>query len=91
MFLALFSPELTPGRSLVAGELTQTVKPYLWGVEVQFNPDIVAKLSRLAADRGSDAELPARESIERFVDYDEWFLREWKGHCFRPSGRVAFP
>ncbi len=45
-------------------------------MEVHLNPDIVAKLSRLAADRGSDAELLAREAIERFVDYDEWFLRE---------------
>ena len=35
-----------------------------------------AKLSRIAAARGSDAEMLAREAIERFVDYDEWFIRE---------------
>ena len=45
-------------------------------MEVHLNPDVAAKLTRLAADRGSDAELLAREAIERFVDYDEWFDRE---------------
>jgi len=34
------------------------------------------KLSHIAAARGSDAEMLAREAIERFVDYDEWFIRE---------------
>ena len=45
-------------------------------MEVHLNPDVQRKLSRIAADRGSDAELLAREAIERFVDYDEWFIRE---------------
>lgn len=45
-------------------------------MEVHLNPDVQAKLSRIAAARGSDAELLAREAIERFVDYDEWFIRE---------------
>ncbi len=45
-------------------------------MEVHLDPDTTAKLTRLAADRGSDAELLAREAIERFVDYDEWFMRE---------------
>jgi predicted transcriptional regulator len=45
-------------------------------VEVSLNPDVQAKLARLAAERGSDAEALAREAIERFVDYDEWFVKE---------------
>ena len=30
----------------------------------------------MAADRGSDAETLVREAVERFVDYDEWFVSE---------------
>jgi predicted transcriptional regulator len=45
-------------------------------MEIHLNPDVQDKLSRIAAARGSDAELLAREAIERFVDYDEWFIRE---------------
>ncbi len=45
-------------------------------MEVRLDPDVQAKLARMAAERGSDAELLAREAIERFVDYDEWFVQE---------------
>ena len=45
-------------------------------MEVSLNPNLEAKLARLAAERGSDAEALAREAIERFVDYDEWFIKE---------------
>ena len=45
-------------------------------MEVRLNSDVQARLARIAAERGSDAELLAREAIERFVDYDEWFIRE---------------
>jgi predicted transcriptional regulator len=45
-------------------------------MEVSLNPDVQAKLERLACERGRDAEALAREAIERFVDYDEWFLKE---------------
>ncbi|MEP6717194.1 MAG: hypothetical protein ABJC09_16605 [Terriglobia bacterium] len=45
-------------------------------MEVHLNPEVHAKLSRIAAERGSDAELLARRAIEHFVEYDEWFLRE---------------
>ncbi len=51
-------------------------KPYLWVMEVHLNPDVQAKLSRIAAERGSNAELLAREAIEHFVEYDDWFIRE---------------
>ncbi len=45
-------------------------------MEVRLNPDVQAKLSRIAAERGTKAELLAREAIEHFVDYDDWFIRE---------------
>jgi predicted transcriptional regulator len=45
-------------------------------MEVSLNPDVQAKLARLAAERGRDAEALAREAIERFVNYDEWFINE---------------
>jgi predicted transcriptional regulator len=45
-------------------------------MEVHLNPDLQAKLTRIAAARGSNAEMLAREAIERFVDYDEWFIHE---------------
>ena len=35
-----------------------------------------AKLARIAAESGRDPEGLAREAIERFVDYDEWFINE---------------
>ena len=31
---------------------------------------------RLAHERGRVAQALVQEAIERFVDYDEWFLRE---------------
>ena len=43
---------------------------------VSLNPDVQLKLQRLAAERGLESESLAREAIERFVDYDGWFLSE---------------
>ena len=45
-------------------------------MEIHLNPDVQAKLSRIAAARGSDAEMLVREAIERLVSYDEWLIRE---------------
>ena len=45
-------------------------------MNVSLDPVVQAKLQRLAAERGRDAEVLAREAIERFVNYDEWFLSE---------------
>ena len=45
-------------------------------MEVDFTPDLQAKLTRLAAAQGRDTKSIVREAVERFVDYDEWFLRE---------------
>ena len=45
-------------------------------MEVHLNPNLQARLAHLAAEQGRDAEALACEAIERFVDRDEWFLRE---------------
>ena len=45
-------------------------------MEVPLSDDVQSKLTRLAAERGRDAEALAREAIERFVDHDEWFVNE---------------
>jgi predicted transcriptional regulator len=45
-------------------------------MEVQLSPDLEAKLSRMAAERGAPAEALIEEAIERLLDHEEWFLRE---------------
>ena len=45
-------------------------------MEVQLTPDLQAKLNRLATESGRDTQALVQEALERFVDYDEWFLRE---------------
>ena len=45
-------------------------------MELTLSPDLQAKLTRIAHQRGVDAQALAREAIERFVDYDDWFVRE---------------
>ena len=49
---------------------------YSEAMEIHLNPDLQAKLVRLATERGRDAQTLVQEAVERFVDYDEWFLRE---------------
>ena len=45
-------------------------------MNVSLDPAVQAKLVRLASEQGRDAEALAREAIERFVNYDDWFSRE---------------
>jgi predicted transcriptional regulator len=45
-------------------------------MEIHLNPDLQAKLVRLATERGRDTQALVQEAVERFVDYDEWLLRE---------------
>lgn len=45
-------------------------------MNIQLNPDLEAELARLAEERGSDTQTLIKEAIERFIDYDAWFLRE---------------
>ena len=48
----------------------------LRAMEVHLNPDMQAKLARLAAEQGRNTEALVQEAIARLVDYDEWFIRE---------------
>lgn len=45
-------------------------------MEVTLSPDLQAKLTRIAQERGTDPQALAREAIERMVEYDDWFVRE---------------
>lgn len=45
-------------------------------MEIHLTPDTHAKLSRIAAARGSDEEMLVREAIEQFVEFDCWFESE---------------
>ena len=45
-------------------------------MELHLTPDVEAKLARLAAEQGRNAEALAQEAIEHFVDYDEWLVCE---------------
>jgi predicted transcriptional regulator len=49
---------------------------YSEAMEIHLDPDLQAKLVRLATERGRDTQALVQEAVERFVDYDEWFLRE---------------
>jgi predicted transcriptional regulator len=43
---------------------------------MEVSPEFQAKLTRIARERGTDAQALAREPIERSIDYDAWFVRE---------------
>jgi len=45
-------------------------------MDVPLNPDLQAKLSRLAEHQGRASEALVVEAVERMVNYNEWFLRE---------------
>ncbi len=45
-------------------------------MELTLPLELEAKLSRLATDRGRDAQSIAQEAIERFIDHDEWLLQQ---------------
>ncbi len=45
-------------------------------MEVPLNPDLQAKLTRIATQQGRAKEALVVEAVERMVSYDEWFRRE---------------
>jgi len=45
-------------------------------MDVHLSTELQAKLDRLAAQQGRDTEWRVHETLERWVDYDEWFIRE---------------
>ena len=51
---------------------------YNFSVEIQLSPATEAKISRLAIEQGRDANALVSEAVERFIDYDAWFVREVK-------------
>ena len=55
---------------------TATSGPYTDGMDIHLNPDLQAKLAKLAAQRGREPEILVQEAIERLVDYDGWFVAE---------------
>ena len=45
-------------------------------MDINLSPDLQIKLAKMAAARGRDPETLAAEAIERFIDYDQWFIDE---------------
>jgi predicted transcriptional regulator len=57
---------------------------------VPLNPDLQAKLRRLAEQQGRASTALIVEAVERMVNYDEWFLREVdKGLAAAESGQLV--
>ena len=52
--------------------------PYTGGMEVHFNPDLQAKVNRVAAENSSDADEYVQQLVERYVDHDAWFRKQVK-------------
>lgn len=50
--------------------------PYTSDMEISLSPDLQSKLAQIAAECGRDPQTLATEAIERFVDYDAWFVSE---------------
>ena len=50
--------------------------PSLLSMDVPLDPDLQAKLKRLAEQQGRASTALIVEAVERMVNYDEWFLRE---------------
>jgi len=50
--------------------------PSLVNMDVPLNPELQAKLRRLAEQQGRASTALIVEAVERMVNYDEWFLRE---------------
>jgi predicted transcriptional regulator len=45
-------------------------------MEVNFPPELQAKLDRIATEQGRDTESLVHEAVERLLDYEDWFARE---------------
>jgi predicted transcriptional regulator len=59
-------------------------------MDVPLNPELQAKVTRLAEQQGRATTALIVEAVERLVNYDEWFLREVdKGLAAADSGRFV--
>jgi predicted transcriptional regulator len=47
-------------------------------MEVNLNPELQAKLARIAAENNSGAEEYTRQLIEHYLDHDAWFREKVK-------------
>jgi predicted transcriptional regulator len=45
-------------------------------MELHLSPELEGKLAAAASRRGVSAEALAQETLERALDYDDWFVRE---------------
>jgi len=45
-------------------------------MELHLSPELEGKLAAAASRRGVSAEALAHETLERALDYDDWFVRE---------------
>ena len=45
-------------------------------MQVNIPPELQAKLDRISEQQGRDAGSLVNEAVERFVGYDEWFIRQ---------------
>jgi predicted transcriptional regulator len=45
-------------------------------MDVHLAPELETKLSQMAANQRRPAEALVAEAVERFVDHEEWFLKE---------------
>ena len=55
---------------------TDWPRAYSDPMEIRLNSELQAKLDRLASESGRDKNSLVQEALERFMDYDDWFLRE---------------
>lgn len=45
-------------------------------MDVNLTPELQAKLDKVAAQQGRDAQSLVQEAVQRLVDHDQWFVRE---------------
>ena len=45
-------------------------------MEVQFTPELQARLNRVAADNNSDAASYVQDLVEHYLDHDAWFRQK---------------
>ncbi len=45
-------------------------------MDVHFKPNVEARLSRVAGEQGVATETLVEEAVERFLEYEDWFVRE---------------
>ncbi len=57
---------------------TPYLSAYVGVMEVNLNPELQAKLARIAAENDSGAEEYTRQLIEHYLDHDAWFREKVK-------------